>query len=200
MLASVTPKGWCSDNQSVDFFDLKGDLEALLNLGGCADQFSFVSDQHVALHPGQTAKIQRNGETIGLIGALHPSLAKEFSINGNLYLFEINQAQLQSGQLTEYKGLSKFPESKRDIAVVVAEQAVFDNLKQIIIDSAGEFLKNVTLFDIYTGQGVEKGRKSLAINLTWQHPSRTLNEEEINSSIQLVISALSEQAGAVLRD
>ncbi len=194
------PEGWSSDNQSVDFFDLKGDLEALLNLGGCADQFSFVSDQHIALHPGQTAKIQRNGKTIGLIGALHPSLAKEFGINGNLYLFEINQAQLQSGQLTEFKGLSKFPESKRDIAVVVAEQAVFDNLKQIITDSAGEFLKNVTLFDIYTGQGVEKGRKSLAINLTWQHPSRTLNEEEVNSSIQLVVSALSEQAGAVLRD
>jgi phenylalanyl-tRNA synthetase beta chain len=194
------PEGWSNDNASVDFFDLKGDLEALLDLGGCADEFSFVADQHIALHPGQTARIERNNETVGYIGALHPSLAKEFGILGNLYLFEINQEKLQAGKLTEFNGLSKFPESKRDIAVVVEEQAVFNDLKLIINANAGDFLKNVTLFDVYQGQGVEKGRKSLAINLTWQHPSRTLNEEEINTSTQLVISALLEQAGAVLRD
>ncbi|MFT5708607.1 MAG: phenylalanyl-tRNA synthetase beta chain [Oceanospirillaceae bacterium] len=194
------PDGWSSDNESVDFFDLKGDLEALLNLSGCADEFSFVSDQHTALHPGQTAKVVRNNETVGYIGALHPSLAKEFGINGNLYLFEINQQSLQTGKIVEFNSLSKFPESKRDIAVVVDEQSVFDDLKLIIKRTAGDFLKNVTLFDVYQGQGVEKGRKSLAINLTWQHPSRTLNEEEVNSSIQLVVSALAEQAEAVLRD
>jgi len=77
---------------------------------------------------------------------------------------------------------------------------MFDTLKQVIASSGGEFLKNVTLFDVYQGQGVEKGRKSLAINLTWQHPSRTLNEEEVNASIQMVVSALKDQAGAVLRD
>ena len=194
------PEGWSSDNQSVDFFDIKGDLEALLELTGCAAEFSFERDQHVALHPGQSAKIVRNGEAIGYIGALHPSLAKQFSINGNLYLFEINQEKLQLGQVTSFNNLSKFPESKRDIAIVVDEQSVFDDLKAIIQSSAGEFLKNVTLFDVYQGQGVEKGRKSLAINLTWQHPSRTLNEEEVNSSIQQVVSALAEQAQAVLRD
>ncbi len=194
------PEGWSSDNQSVDFFDLKGDLQSLLDLGGCADEFSFVSDQHVALHPGQTARIVRNDQTIGYIGALHPTLAKEYGINGNLYLFEIDQQKLQAGKLTEFTELSKFPESKRDIAVVVDEQCVFETLKKIITSTAGEYLKNVTLFDIYQGQGVEKGRKSLAINLTWQHPSRTLNEEEVSSSIHLVVSALAEQAGAVLRD
>lgn len=194
------PEGWSNDNASVDFFDLKGDLQALLDLGGCGDEFDFISDQHIALHPGQTARIERNGLAIGYIGALHPALAKEFDIVGNLYLFEINQAQLQAAKLTQFSALSKFPESKRDIAVVVAEQAVFNDLKVIIGAQAGEFLKNVTLFDVYQGQGVEKGRKSLAINLTWQHPSRTLNEDEINSATQLVISALFEQAAAVLRD
>ncbi|MEM5528749.1 phenylalanine--tRNA ligase subunit beta [Gammaproteobacteria bacterium AS21] len=194
------PQGWSSDNQSVDFFDLKGDLQALLNLGGCADEFDFITGEHVALHPGQTAKIVRNGQEIGYIGALHPSLSKEFGINGNLFLFEIDQASLQQGQLTQFKGLSKFPESKRDIAVVVNEDVEFNTLKAIIAKNAGDLLKNVTLFDVYTGQGVEKGKKSLAINLTWQHPSRTLNEDEINTAIEQVISDLSEQAGAVLRD
>jgi phenylalanyl-tRNA synthetase beta chain len=194
------PEGWSADNESVDFFDLKGDLEALLSLGGCAEAFSFVSAEHVALHPGQTAKILRDGKTIGYIGAIHPNLTKEFGINGNLYLFEIDQTQLQSGHLTEFTALSKFPESKRDIAVVVDEKSVFANLEHIIASSGGEYLKNITLFDIYTGQGVEKGRKSLAINLTWQHPSRTLNEEEVNASVQQVVTALANQAAAVLRD
>jgi len=194
------PESWSSDNQSVDFFDLKGDLEALLELTGCADEFTFIKAQHKALHPGQSAQIVRNGEVIGFIGALHPTLAKSFSINGNLFLFEINQQKLQQSKLTEFTPLSRFPESKRDIAVVVEENAIFDTLKQVIASSGGDFLKNVTLFDVYQGQGVEKGRKSLAINLTWQHPSRTLNEEEVNASIQMVVSALKDQAGAVLRD
>ena len=194
------PESWSSDEQSVDFFDLKGDLEALLDLTGCAAEFSFVQAEHTALHPGQSAKIVRHGETIGFIGALHPTLAKSFSIHGNLFLFEINLKKLQQAKLTEFRALSKFPESKRDIAVVVEETAIFDNLKQVITSSAGEYLKKVTLFDIYQGQGVEKGRKSLAINLTWQHPSRTLNEDEVNASIQMVVSALADKAGAVLRD
>lgn len=195
-----SPEGWTANNENVDFYDLKGDLEAVLELGGCRDEFDFVVGQHVALHPGQTAAIQRNNETIGYIGALHPNLVKEFGINGNLYLFEINQAKVQAGHLTSFTELSKFPESKRDLAVVVDENTVFSTLKSIVLSVAGEFLRNVTLFDVYQGQGVEKGRKSLALNLTWQHPSRTLNEEEVNTSIQLVVDALAEQAGAVLRD
>ncbi|MGB1238980.1 MAG: phenylalanine--tRNA ligase subunit beta [Pseudomonadales bacterium] len=195
-----TPDGWSSDKQSVDFFDLKGDLQALLALGGCADAFTFEPAEHVALHPGQSAKIVRDGETVGHIGALHPNLAQEFGINGNLFLFEIAQSAVQQGRLTEFAEMSKFPESKRDLALVVEQNTIFDSLRGCIEKSAGEFLQNVTLFDVYTGQGVEKGKKSLALTLTWQHPSRTLTEEEVNASVQSVVSALAEETGAVLRD
>lgn len=194
------PEGWNAGKDQVDFFDIKGDLESLLSLGGAEDEFTFVTDRHVALHPGQTARIERNGEKVGYIGALHPNLVKELGLNGAVYLFEINQAALTQGKLPRYQEISKFPESRRDLALIVDEDVAFDSVRQLAEKEAGEFVKEVTLFDVYQGQGIEKGRKSLAVGLTWQHPSRTLNDEEINSATSAVISALASEFGASLRE
>ncbi|WP_415888771.1 phenylalanine--tRNA ligase subunit beta [Neptuniibacter sp. SY11_33] len=194
------PEGWNAGKDQVDFFDIKGDLESLLSLGGAEGDFSFVADRHVALHPGQTARIERNGEKVGYIGALHPNLVKELGLNGAVYLFEINQAALTQGKLPRYQEISKFPESRRDLALIVDEGVAFDSVRQLAEKEAGEFVKEVTLFDVYQGQGIEKGRKSLAVGLTWQHPSRTLNDEEINSATSAVISALASEFGASLRE
>ncbi|WP_415892112.1 phenylalanine--tRNA ligase subunit beta [Neptuniibacter sp. PT8_73] len=194
------PEGWNAGKDQVDFFDIKGDLESLLSLGGAEGDFSFVADRHVALHPGQTARIERNGEKVGYIGALHPNLVKELGLNGAVYLFEINQAALTQGTLPRYQEISKFPESRRDLALIVDEGVAFDSVRQLAEKEAGEFVKEVTLFDVYQGQGIEKGRKSLAVGLTWQHPSRTLNDEEINSATSAVISALASEFGASLRE
>ncbi|WP_415887413.1 phenylalanine--tRNA ligase subunit beta [Neptuniibacter sp. QD37_6] len=194
------PEGWNAGKDQVDFFDIKGDLESLLSLGGAEDEFTFVVDRHVALHPGQTARIERNGEKVGYIGALHPNLVKELGLNGAVYLFEINQAALTQGKLPRYQEISKFPESRRDLALIVDEGVAFDSVRQLAEKEAGEFVKEVTLFDVYQGQGIEKGRKSLAVGLTWQHPSRTLNDEEINSATSAVISALASEFGASLRE
>ena len=194
------PEGWNAGKDQVDFFDIKGDLESLLSLGGAEDEFTFVADRHVALHPGQTARIERNGEKVGYIGALHPNLVKELGLNGAVYLFEINQAALTQGKLPRYQEISKFPESRRDLALIVDEGVAFDSVRQLAEKEAGEFVKEVTLFDVYQGQGIEKGRKSLAVGLTWQHPSRTLNDEEINSATSAVISALASEFGASLRE
>lgn len=193
-------EGWTAGKDKLDFFDAKGDLESLLALGGCAGQFSFVADRHVALHPGQTARIERNGETVGYIGALHPSLVKKLDLNGPVYLFEVSLSAVTGGRLPRFSSLSKFPESRRDLAVVADQATAFDDIRQVVEAEAGEFLKQVTLFDVYQGQGIEPGRKSLALGLTWQHPSRTLNEEEINSAVSAVVSALRERCGATLRE
>lgn len=193
-------EGWTAGKDKLDFFDAKGDLESLLALGGCAGQFSFVADHHVALHPGQTARIERNGETVGYIGALHPSLVKQLDLNGPVYLFEVSLDAVTGGKLPRFSSLSKFPESRRDLAVVADQATTFDAIRQVVETEAGEFLKQVTLFDVYQGQGIEPGRKSLALGLTWQHPSRTLNEEEINSAVSAVVSALRERCGATLRE
>lgn len=194
------PEGWNAGKDQVDFFDIKGDLESLLSLGGAEGEFTFVAERHVALHPGQTARIERNGEKVGYIGALHPNLIKELGLNGAVYLFEINQAALTQGKLPRYQEISKFPESRRDLALIVDEGVAFDSVRQLAEKEAGEFVKEVTLFDVYQGQGIEKGRKSLAVGLTWQHPSRTLNDEEINSATSAVVSALASEFGASLRE
>ncbi len=193
-------EGWTAGKEKLDFFDAKGDLDSLLALGGCGGQFNFVADRHVALHPGQTARIERNGETVGYIGALHPSLEKQLDLNGPVYLFEVSLDAVTGGKLPRFSSLSKFPESRRDLAVVADQTTAFDDIRQVVEAEAGEFLKQVTLFDVYQGQGIEPGRKSLALGLTWQHPSRTLNEEEINSAVSAVVSALRERCGATLRE
>ena len=193
-------EGWSAAKDKVDFFDAKGDLESLLALAGCGADFNFVADRHVALHPGQSARIERNGETVGFMGALHPALLKKLDLNGPVYLFEMNLDAVASGRLPRFNSLSKFPESRRDLAVVTDQTAAFDDIRRVVETEAGEFLKQVTLFDVYQGQGIEPGRKSLALGLTWQHPSRTLNDEEINSAVSAVVSALRERCGATLRE
>ncbi|MET3998572.1 phenylalanine--tRNA ligase subunit beta [Marinobacterium sp. MBR-109] len=193
-------EGWTAGKDKLDFFDAKGDLESLLALGGCAAEFSFVADRHVALHPGQAARIERKGETVGFIGALHPSLLKKLDLNGPVYLFEVTLDAVTGGRLPRFASLSKFPESRRDLALVVDQATAFADIRNTAAETAGEFIKQVTLFDVYQGQGIEPGRKSLALGLTWQHPSRTLNEEEINSAVSAVVSALRDRCGATLRE
>ncbi|SIS81044.1 phenylalanine--tRNA ligase subunit beta [Neptunomonas antarctica] len=194
------PESWTGKSQSVDFYDIKRDIEAVLSLGGCLEQYTFVADKHVALHPGQTARIERAGEVVGYVGALHPSLLKKLDVNGPVYLFELRLDSLLQGRIARFSELSKFPESRRDLALIVDETTDYETLRDIAGKNAGEYLKKITLFDVYQGQGVEVGRKSLALGLTWQHPSRTLNEDEINTAVQSVISALNSGAGATLRD
>ncbi|WP_286237442.1 phenylalanine--tRNA ligase subunit beta [Neptuniibacter halophilus] len=200
LAGSRVPEGWQGGKDQVDFYDMKGDLESLLALGGAAEEFSFVAGQHVALHPGQTAQILRNGEAVGYVGALHPNLIKALGLNAPVYLFEINQAALCRGSLSSYAEISKFPESRRDLALIVDEKTAFDEIRKLVQKQAGEFIKQVTLFDVYQGQGIESGRKSLALGLTWQHPSRTLNDEEINNAIDAVVTALASEFGASLRE
>ena len=193
-------EGWASDAAPVDFYDLKGDVESILALGGSPEAFSFVAARHVALHPGQSAAIQRDGETVGYLGALHPELVKSLGLNGAVFVFEINQASVLDGKLPRFDSLSKFPETRRDLALLVDEKIDFESVREIARQQGGEFLKSVTLFDVYQGKGVEPGQKSLALGLTWQHPSRTLNDEEINEVIDFVVSELQKQYGATLRE
>lgn len=193
-------ESWMGKSEPVDFYDIKGDVEAILNLGGAADQYTFVADQHVALHPGQSARIERAGETVGFIGAVHPALVKKLDLTGPVYLFELRLEVIKEGVLARFTELSKFPESRRDLALIVDEKTPYEVIRDVAQKNAGEYLKQVILFDVYQGQGIEVGRKSIALGLTWQHPSRTLNEDEINAAVKDVLDALSSHAGATLRD
>ncbi|CAH0990741.1 Phenylalanine--tRNA ligase beta subunit [Sinobacterium norvegicum] len=199
LTGSRSPESWSGDSEVSDFYDLKGDLEAVLSLGGQLSDYSFSRGEHPALHPGQTATIELNGQSIGFIGALHPSLAKDLGIDQPTYVFEVELDVILAANLPSFKELSKFPEVRRDLAIIVEQGIESRDILSEMHKHAGDNLVDLTLFDVYQGKGVETNQKSLAIGLTFQHPSRTLNDDDINGVIDQVVTALAEKFGASLR-
>ena len=191
-------KGWSNASDKVDFYDLKGDLEAMLSING-ETEYRFAAGEHPALHPGQCAAVFKGDKQVGLLGALHPVLQKQLGIKTPIFVYELLLNEVAQGQLPVFNPVSKFPEVSRDLAFIVEEGVHWSQVEQIIREQAGVSLTNVTLFDVYRGQGIENGRKSLALGLTWQDPSRTLNDEEITSSVDSIVTKLAEGLGAQLR-
>ena len=191
------PESWHGKTQSVDYFDAKGDLEALLALSG--QTFAFEAATHLALHPGQSAVIKLADASVGYVGAMHPGLLKDLSLSGPVFMFEVDLAAISKGLLPAYETLSKFPEMRRDLAIVLDQHISVAQVTRYIQASGGEWLNTVRLFDVYQGQGIENGQKSLALGLTWQHPERTLTDDEVNQWVEQVVEHLSQHAGASLR-
>ena len=151
------------------------------------------------MHPGQTAEIYKNGECIGVAGALHPRLYSALDVNGPIYLFELCLNKLVKGSVARFTDISKMPEVRRDLAIVVKEEVAFGDVSEVIVKEAGEWLVDLTLFDIYKGKGVEPGNKSLAMGVTWQHPQKTLQDEEITGIFSKIVESLEQKFGAKLR-
>lgn len=196
---SQNPVAWNQPKQTVDFYDIKGAVESLLNLGLGAAAYEFVKGEHSALHPGQCAEVRFKGEPIGFVGALHPRLQRHFGFASTAYLFELETAALVEGRLPSASALSRYPEVSRDLAVVVSAETAAGDLASCIRVNAGGDLTGLTTFDVYEGPGVGEGRKSIAFGLTWQHPSRTLSDEEISAIIAKCIRALESEFNAELR-
>ncbi|MDR7091042.1 phenylalanine--tRNA ligase subunit beta [Cellvibrio fibrivorans] len=196
---SRAPESWANVAEVVDFFDLKGDLESLLALTGDESAFTAKAGSHNALHPGQTAEIYRDGEWQGVIGALHPSLQQQLDIPQSVYLFEVRLSSLLKAQIPAFISLSKFPEVRRDLALLVDRDLAADKLLTAVKGQAGEHLIDLKVFDVYMGKGIDPHRKSVAMGLTFQHPSRTLNEDEINASIDSIVQYLGVNFSATLR-
>ena len=205
MLAGViagarSEEHWDIETNTVDFFDLKGDLEAVLELTANDKQFAFVAAEHPALHPGQCAAIVIDDQPVGIIGTVHPELERKFGLNGRTIVFEIEWNAINTRVIPEAVALSKFPSNRRDIAVVVDEDAASGEIVEACLQAGGEFLKEAKLFDVYVGKGVEEGKKSLAIALTLQSVERTLEDADIAGAVDAIVAQISEQFGAVLRD
>ncbi|AFU97770.1 phenylalanine--tRNA ligase subunit beta [Simiduia agarivorans] len=192
-------ESWAHAKDRVDFYDIKGDLDAILSLGGASARYSFVPAQHPALHPGQTAHIIKGGQVIGVIGALHPNTQKALDLDHPAFVFELDLEALLSGVQPKFAPLSKFPEVRRDLAVLIDREIGAKNLLEAVKSAAGDYLTNLKVFDVYSGKGIDPHRKSVALGLTYQHPSRTLNDDEINASVAAVVTALEAQFNATLR-
>ena len=197
---SKMPKSWSNTSEIYDFYDVKGDIESLLNLGARGAEFDFVPGQHRAMHGGQCAEIRQNRKIIGYLGSIHPSIKREMSLNSEVLLFELMLEVLLDRQMPSTTPLSRFPEVTRDLAVLVNNETSAADILASVRENAGECLTDLRLFDVYQGDAVEIGKKSLALGLTWQHPSRTLNDDEVNEIIACCINALEEEFEARLRN
>jgi phenylalanyl-tRNA synthetase beta chain len=194
------PNNWSNNPDLVDLYDIKGDVETLLSLTRSEQEFSFVPGKHPAMHSGQCAELRHNGGLIGHVGAIHPAIKREMGLNSNVFLFELELKELVRRLIPAASPLSRYPEVSRDLAILVNNETSAADILASVRENAGDFLTDLRLFDVYQGDAVEIGQKSLALGLTWQHPSRTLNDEEVNEIIACCIKALEDKFEARLRN
>lgn len=195
----AAPEQWGVPSRTVDFFDMKGDLNHLLNRFGFKSGVEFAPAEHPVLHPGQSASISLFGKKIGIIGKLHPSLRQKLNLSGDIYLFELSVASLVLPATSMLREISKFPEIRRDIAIIVRDTVPAAAIQGTIIECAGSWLKDVFVFDVYQGKGITPGCKSVALGIVLQDSARTLVDEEVADLMQRVVTALKGQFGAELR-
>jgi len=197
---NLADEHWSIPSRATDFFDLKGDVEALLELTGEAHRFSFVRAEHTALHPGQSAQVLRDGHPIGWIGVIHPSLEKKLGLKSKVVLFELELNALLKVRIPVAGEISRFPANRRDLALVVDSAVTAADILHTAKKIGGNQIVGINLFDIYQGPGVPEGKKSLAISLVLQDTQRTLEDKEIADTIANVVEGLRTEFNASLRD
>ncbi len=200
---SLYPEYWGKSSQLVDFYDIKGDVEALLSESS-ANNYYFAPAEHPALHPGQSAQIIVQDESgqdkiIGYIGALHPRIEKKLGLSQAVFLFELDVNLIQEKKLPNYSSLSPYPFIRRDIALVIDEKTSFNKVEQVLKEINIEQFIDYELFDVYIGAGIDEGQKSLALGLIFQDFSRTLEEQDITQYINSIVNNLQIMTGATLR-
>lgn len=195
-VGSQAPESWHVKPQPMDFFDFKGEVEEILAAGRVSVEY--VRSERAWLHPGQSAEILVDGKSIGYLGRLHPSLENELDLS-TTWVAELNQTAVLQSYVSNFTELSRFPSVRRDIALLISDNINVRDIQQLIEQTGGELLDSTWLFDVYTGQGVEDGKRSLAFALLWQHPSRTLEDAEIKSGMDNIIQVLENTYQATLR-
>ena len=196
----LLPEHWGGQGEPVGFYDIKQDVEAIIQNTHDNVGIEFVAAEHAALHPGQSAKILAAGEQLGWLGRIHPRLAAACDISPDACLFELTYAAISRSSLPRFREISRYPSIRRDLAIVVDEHVQAQALIDVVREAAGELLQDVVIFDVYQGQGIESGRKSIAFGLILQDSSRTLIEEDIETVVGRVTAELGKVIGATLRD
>ncbi len=187
---------WSTEPQALDFFDAKADLESLLSL--TSESFSFEAAEHPALQKGQSANILLNGQSVGWIGALSPIVQKELSLP-KCYLYEIDLEVVLSAKIAKYQPFSSYQQAQRDIALVVDQSTPVAQLTDAIKGLNQEHFIGVSLFDVYQGEHIDTGKKSIALNLAYQSLEATLADDEVNAKVDEVLALLKDKFNAALR-
>ncbi|MBK5462392.1 phenylalanine--tRNA ligase subunit beta [Peribacillus sp. TH27] len=191
---------WQGEKKPVDFYVAKGVIEALFDTLGLADQISYRQAEINDMHPGRTAEVLLNSEVIGFIGQVHPTVQKDLDIK-ETYIFELSLKALAEAEVAPiaYETIPRYPSTTRDIALVVDKATKAGDIQSIIIEAGGKLLKEVGIFDLYEGERMEQGKKSIAYSLKYFDPERTLTDEDITKAHDNVLAAVKEKAGAELR-
>ncbi|EIL97863.1 phenylalanine--tRNA ligase subunit beta [Rhodanobacter thiooxydans] len=191
---------WGEPSRALDFFDLKGDLDALIAWGGEPQRWSVHADGLPGwLHPGRGARVTRDGLTVGHLGALHPQLARALDLGPDVHVLELALEPLLARRLPRAQAVPRFPAVRRDLAMDLPETVHWSQIEQTVRRTLGERLKELRLFDRYSGKGVEAGRKSLAMGLILQDASRTLTDDDADRCVREAIAALEQSCKAKLR-
>lgn len=191
---------WQGEKKAVDFFVIKGILTGLFEKLGLTDQVEFVQAKVEGMHPGRTAEVRLNGRDIGFVGQVHPNVQKELDLK-DTYVFEFSLNAVFEAETAplQYEIIPRFPSITRDIALVANKETVSGILKEIILTAGAPLLKEAQVFDLYEGDKMEEGKKSIAFSLKYVDPERTLTDEEVTEVHNKVLDALKEKAGSVLR-
>ena len=189
-----------------DFYDIKSHVESLLALRGkvgVGSDVHFVANTDAspvtALHPGQSAKVYLGDEFVGYVGLLHPELLKKLDIEQEIWVFELQLNLISVKKVPKFKELSKFPEVRRDLAIIVDGSVAAGEVVACAREAATEHLVSLIVFDQYSGAGIEEGKQSIGLGITWQHDKRTLNEDEVNTLTDDVVASLKQRFNASLR-
>ncbi|HEU5468875.1 MAG TPA: phenylalanine--tRNA ligase subunit beta [Steroidobacteraceae bacterium] len=197
---AALPEQWGAENRAVDFYDLKSDVEALFAMTGRQSAISYVGASHDCLHPGRSAAIHDGKTRVGWIGQLQPELARALDLRDAPFVFELGIDPSFRSEVPVFREISKFPAIRRDLAVVVDETVTLDELKESVNLAAKGLLRELAVFDVYRGKGVEPGRKSIALGLILQETSRTLTDEEADAVVAAVIGRVKGDLKAGIRE
>lgn len=191
MMGKVTEAAWNQAQRDTDFYDVKGVVDGLLAKLGLT-QYDIQPSSESYYHPGVSAHYTVNGVTIANYGELHPQVVKNFDLSGKVYMFEIDLEAVLSIIVPpfRYQSFSKFPGTSRDLAIVAPVSVTSGDIVALIKEHGGEYLESVSIFDVYEGEHIEAGYRSLAYNLQFRSMEGTLNDEDIDGAIQAIIDAL----------
>lgn len=198
---NLVDKSWSHQSVKADFFMVKGIVEKLIENFAPNGEVEFVADNSIKeMHPGRTAKVLVHGKEVGFVGQIHPVTEKQFKIN-DTYAFELDFDLLNSlpKNADQFSPISKFPSIKRDIALLVDDAISNDDLLKVISKRGGAYLANIELFDLYTGENVADGKKSLAYSLTFENKRDTLKDDEVNASMEKIKKHLTDELNAEIR-